>query len=357
MIRTLAALIVATAMTLAPPSSAMASPGASHGMDLFAGAWLFYRGAFLSQDGRIIDNANGDISHSEGQGYGMLLAVAANDRKAFDLIWRWTRDNLMVRDDNLVAWRWDPAADPPVGDLNNASDGDLLIAWALLRAYRVWSDADHFAAAKAIVLDLARHAVVDVDGEYYLLPGADGFMSDNPETGPVINLSYWIFPAIEELRIFAPEFPADELMSSGLRIAGAARFGDDKLPADWAQVTNAGFTPADAFPQEFGYNAIRVPLYLAWSGHEARHLLTPYAKFWSRMPEPSVIDLSNGEVVSRLQDVGYASIVNLVSCADRGSVGQDPAVTLEMVHYYPSTLSMLSLLAMVERYPQCLEAQ
>lgn len=353
MIRSFAALILVAAMAAAPAPSAA---GVADAKDLFSGAWLFYRAAFLTDDGRIVDNANGNISHSEGQGYGMLLAAAAEDRKAFDLIWGWTRDNLMVRNDRLAAWRWDPAADPPVSDTNNASDGDLLLAWALLRAYRAWSDPEYFTAAKAIALDLASKAVVDVDGEYYLLPGADGFMSDNPETGPVLNLSYWIFPAFEEMRVFAPEFPADELMQSGLRIAGLARFGDDSLPADWAQVTPAGFEPADEFPHQFGYNAIRVPLYLAWSGGaDVADLLTPYADVWSRM-QPGVIDLASGEIASKMHDVGYEAIVNLVACAHDGTAVADPAATLEMVHYYPSTLSMLSLLAMVERYPECLEA-
>jgi len=39
------------------------------------------------------------ISHSEGQGYGMLLAVAADDRPTFDLLWGWTRAQLMLRND------------------------------------------------------------------------------------------------------------------------------------------------------------------------------------------------------------------------------------------------------------------
>ena len=61
----------------------------------------------------------------------LLLAIAANDRATFDKIWGWTRANLMVRDDQLLAWRWDPAHRPAVADINDASDGDILVAWAL----------------------------------------------------------------------------------------------------------------------------------------------------------------------------------------------------------------------------------
>jgi len=34
-----------------------------------------YQSKFISPEGRVIDDANGGISHSEGQGYGMLIAV------------------------------------------------------------------------------------------------------------------------------------------------------------------------------------------------------------------------------------------------------------------------------------------
>ncbi len=77
----------------------------------------------------MIDRTNGGVSHSESQGYGMLLAVAANDRAAFEAIWAWTQAHLYVRGDNLASWKWDPAATPHVADPNNATDGDLLIAW------------------------------------------------------------------------------------------------------------------------------------------------------------------------------------------------------------------------------------
>jgi len=57
----------------------------------------------------------------------MLFAVHYGDRAAFDLAWQWTQRNLQVRDDALMAWRWDPKGG--VTDKNDAADGDILIAW------------------------------------------------------------------------------------------------------------------------------------------------------------------------------------------------------------------------------------
>ena len=39
-------------------------------------AWLSFRGRFLVQDGRVVDTGNQGVSHSEGQGYSLLLAAA-----------------------------------------------------------------------------------------------------------------------------------------------------------------------------------------------------------------------------------------------------------------------------------------
>ena len=95
--------------------------------------WPTYRDRFVQADGRVVDTGNGDISHSEGQGWGMLLAGAAGDWDAFDRIWNWTDANLRWSGAPLYAWKWDPKTGEVV-DPNNASDGDILIAWALARA-------------------------------------------------------------------------------------------------------------------------------------------------------------------------------------------------------------------------------
>ena len=98
----LAALPLLTAAVPAAATSETFLP-----QDDVAGAWWLYKSVFV-KDGRVIDQANGEVSHSEGQGYGMLAAVAADDREGFDALWRWTRQSLYVRGDALAAWKWDP---------------------------------------------------------------------------------------------------------------------------------------------------------------------------------------------------------------------------------------------------------
>ncbi len=66
-LRALVAVIVTTVVMLVPRAWADT-------------AWERYKARFMMPDGRIIDTANGNVSHTEGQGFAMLLAVANNDR-------------------------------------------------------------------------------------------------------------------------------------------------------------------------------------------------------------------------------------------------------------------------------------
>ena len=59
---------------------------------LEADLWAAYAKRFVTDEGRVIDRENGNASHTEGQGYGMLLAEAAGDRARFDAAQRaWPR--------------------------------------------------------------------------------------------------------------------------------------------------------------------------------------------------------------------------------------------------------------------------
>src|SRR5690606_13952978 len=102
--------------------------------------WPAFKSAFLDPTGRIVDNGNGGISHSEGQSYALLLALWNDDRATFDTVLAWTERTLSHPDMALFSWRYDPRAANPVADPNNATDGDIAIAWALAEAGRKWRD-------------------------------------------------------------------------------------------------------------------------------------------------------------------------------------------------------------------------
>ena len=167
--------------------------------------WQAYKAKFVDTNGRIIDDGNGGISHSEGQGYGLLLAFLADSRADFEQIWSFTHTELLLRDDGLVAWKWDPAASPHVTDLNNAVDGDILIAYALAKAGTAWNRPDFTQAAATLAQAIGKTAIKTHEGKQLLMPGTSGFGAADRGDGPVVNLSYLVLEAFPELKRLAPD--------------------------------------------------------------------------------------------------------------------------------------------------------
>ncbi|MEN3752970.1 glycosyl hydrolase family 8 [Mangrovibacter sp. SLW1] len=222
--------------------------------------WAVFKHNYLNQDGRIVDRENGNISHSEGQGYGMLLAVMNNDRPAFESIWGWTEHTLLRPSLWLFAWRYDPTVNK-VTDTNNASDGDTLIAWALLLAGEKWHEKSWTDASSHIQEALINCLIIDEDNQTLLLPGLEGFVRDD---GYVVNPSYFIFPAWESFWKASHNPVWMKLKQSSLALLDKARFGKTQLPSDWVFVKDNGdVSPAKNWPARFSYDAIRIPLYLS----------------------------------------------------------------------------------------------
>jgi endoglucanase len=317
--------------------------------------WQAYKNRFIASEGRLVDDSAGGVSHTEGQGYAMLLAAFADDAPTFARLWSWTQANLYIRGDGLAAWRWRPQDDPHVLDRNNATDGDLLIAWALAEAGRRWRNPAYTTQAHKNALAIARSVTYDSILGRTLAPGATGFGRKDSDDGPVVNPSYWVFPAIDALAEVAPEVDWGAVRVSGLALIDGAKFGPRRLPSDWVSLRN-GLQPAAKFPKTFGYDAIRVPLYLAWSGGGERGRLQPFADGWAsaHYQAPSVIDDVTGAAVEPFAEQGYLAVAALVRCAVAGERFPEELKTVHLDRYYSATLHMLSLAAARQRLPQCL---
>lgn len=312
------------------------------------GNWSTFRERFVAPEGRVIDTGNGGISHSEGQGYGMLLAVHHRDKKTFDLLWDWTQKNLRTRPDKLFAWKWVPDSAVSVPDQNNATDGDLLIAWAVLRAGRTWNSPQHIASAEAIARDVLAKLVKRVGGHIVLLPGAWGF---EKKTGVVVNLSYWIYPALAELSGVAPAPEWKELEQSGLALLATARFGRWQLPPDWLLLGEKA-EPAPDFRPRCGYDAVRIPLYLLWGRKETPDLVRPFVDYWSHFRGakflPAWTDLTDDSVDSYDAAPGIRAIASLATQYPRLRRTKLRGFA-DKQQYYSHALLMLSEMMLEER--------
>jgi len=313
--------------------------------------WAAYRDRFVMADGRVVDDANGGISHSEGQGYGLLLAFSAGDRGTFERIFGFTRNQLLIRDDGLAAWKWDPKANPHVVDINDASDGDILIAYALGLAGKAWGEPRYTEAGRALATAIGENLFATINGRTVLLPAVQGFAPpDRPKGTLVVNPSYWVFEAFPVLKELAPQFAWDAVASAGTEIVAAARFGESALPADWVTISAKGLEPAEGFPAVFGYNAIRIPLYLVRAGIRGTFL----DRFGPRNAQdvPAVVNLTTGRDTSQLTDPGYRMIDALVACT-RGTPVPEDLLRFAPTNYYPSTLHLLGLSYLASREGRC----
>jgi hypothetical protein len=124
-----------------------------------------------------VATTSGSGTVSEGQGYGMLLAVLMagadpESQEVFDCLWAYALDHPSLINGNLMDWSVpaDESLDPEGND--SAFDGDADMAMALLMADRQWGSAGGFynyRAEAARVLAALEQSVIGNASRYPLL--------------------------------------------------------------------------------------------------------------------------------------------------------------------------------------------
>lgn len=344
--------LATTLAALITVGTAIAQP-ASDAPSITTADWQAYRTKFLDPSGRIIDDANGEISHSEGQGYGMLLAYLAGNRADFDLIWSFTRTELLLRDDGLATWRWDPKSAPHVTDINNATDGDILIAYALALGGDTWKAPELSRAASDLIGAIRKTTIVEHEGRSLLLPGVSGFSAtDRPVDGPVVNLSYWVYEAFPTFDRIDPDPVWDAVYRDGLSLLKEVATGPRNLPPNWLSL-RASPKPAEGFPPRFGYDSLRIPLYLARAETKDVELLKKLGKGMSSDDGVALVDLASDTVTETLTDHGYRIIPALANCVAEGTAVPSELRNFTPTLYYPSTLHLLALAYLADHPGAC----
>jgi endo-1,4-beta-D-glucanase Y/4-amino-4-deoxy-L-arabinose transferase-like glycosyltransferase len=240
---------------------------------LLANTWEGYKERFV-EGGRVIDPQADRRTTSEGQSYAMLRAVYMDDRQAFDEVWRWTEENLRVREDGLLAWQWGTRSDGALGmlDRNTATDGDQDAALALLFAARRWDTPEYEQEALEILRGIWEQETTVIDEERVVTAGSSARGDDG---GPVVtNPSYF---APYAYRIFAeadPEHDWMDLVDSSYRILEQVRAsselgGEAGLAPDWLALDSdsgkllSADGLVDSQADKFSYDASRLPLRLS----------------------------------------------------------------------------------------------
>lgn len=232
-------------------------------------AWEQFKTDLISADGRVIDPAQGRISTSEGQAYGLFFALVANDRERFQQLLAWTENNLAGGNisKHLPAWKWgqDKQGTWRVLDSNNASDADLWMAYSLLEAGRLWAVAEYRELAIEILWRIAAQTLRPLPGlGVMLLPGDRGFVTAQ---GTRLNTSYLPPQILERFTELAPLW--DELANNSRKLL--LQSAPKGLAPDWLLWRDNGSVARDPVNGAKGsYDAIRVYLWLGMLDPAAR---------------------------------------------------------------------------------------
>lgn len=153
------------------------------------------------------------------------------------------------------------------------------------------------------------------------------------------------------------------LDQSGLELVEAARFSPWGLPPDWLLVGPSSLGLPQGFEPVYGYNAVRVPLYMAWAGIEAAEYYTSFRKFSTfplrpyGPPVPAKIVLPSGVAANNVTTnliepalPGMLAIYQVIS----GAGDLDPSKRLPYgpissgESYFSASLGLLTNCASVE---------
>ncbi|MEI7603514.1 MAG: glycosyl hydrolase family 8 [bacterium] len=231
--------------------------------------WNWYKGKFILSEGRTIDPEQNNRTTSEGQAYSLLRSVYMNDKEYFDLVLRWSLNNLKRKEENLFSWVYgtDNLGNLNILDTSSASDSDEDIALSLLFAYKKWGDQRYYSLAKNIINDIWTKEAVQINGTYYMTSRANSEINGNYLINPSYfsPASYRIFSNIDK------EHPwnqlADDVYTIINKVVSLHTFDNNTyLLPDWFIVTtNENYLKADDNKSDvYGFDAFRLNIRLSW---------------------------------------------------------------------------------------------
>jgi endoglucanase len=219
-----------------------------------------YKKYIIQPDGRVVDWYNNGVTHSEGIGYTLFFAVSLNDKKTFFKVFNWFLNNMGLNKYGLVPWLWGKRPNGSWGilDFNDASDGDIWIAYSLLLGYEKWKEPLLKRLALKLIHSIRKYDIFTCKDKILLKPGNFGFLFPKYIR---INPSYytpWIFEKFIE---YDPSTVWISLSKQSFFIFKHYVDTDLKLPADWVDISLNQCKPL-TFYGTFGFNAIRVPIWI-----------------------------------------------------------------------------------------------
>lgn len=309
--------------------------------------WKNYKLAHIQSDGRVIDRENNNITHTEGIGYAMFFATCNNDEESFNLIEQWLENNMAKNSFGLYPWKWGKSENEwKVLDTNNATDGDMWIAYARLKASEKFNRPDQKEKALEHIHAIEKNLLFSKDGSLFLLPGVYGF---EHEESLLLNPSYYI-PFIFQAFSQVGDKEKWNSMLVNAKVLLSKKFSIYNIHPDWI-VYNKGVFTLDPQRKNFSYDAIRIPLF--WSiWYQATHekeilqilegyrslLQLPYSPIWLNLSE-NTMSLFDDKSGAMQRSLSFFSIISKQPISQIKKVNNEQNGT-----YYSDSILMFSSL-------------
>lgn len=226
-------------------------------------SWNYYKKAFISDDGRVIDHQKGSVSTSEGQAYAMRRALLMRDKETFDKTYNWAKYNLQHKDDKLFGWKWGQNNIDKQKEIkyeiiysNSASDADVEIAVELIFASKIWNQKSYMDDALGILNDVWNKETIEIKGERIISAGTNQNRAENIE----INPSYFMIFGFRVLAEADKAHDWHKLVDSSYRLTNyCIEHIKSGLPPDVFYINrNTGVITFDKDKSDFSYDAVRV---------------------------------------------------------------------------------------------------
>ena len=111
-------------------------------------------------------------------------------------------------------------------------------------------------------------------------------------------------------------------------------------------------TPGGPPPERFGYDAVRIPIYLVWGRRDTEALMRPYRDFWGHFAAlpwlPAWTNLKDDSIDSRGADAGVRAVAQLAREWPEARAERLPPLERGQ-GYYSAVLLMLCKVALRER--------
>lgn len=306
--------------------------------------WLRQYVQSVPQGLRVVNPDKNNVTVSEGQGYGMLIAALAKDPATFAGLWQYAQAFL----DPNGLMNWEISSTGTVIGATSATNGDESMAEALLIAGAEWPGHGYHRAGVTMADAIYAHDLVP--GTHLIGPG-DGWPATNQDIAPG-----YIDPYAYQL--FATATGNDGwntvLTDTEQWLASTGADSTTGLVPDWETITGTPVVPSGSQnPSEaddYYENAVAYPIWLVqWIAHGGHSpLASTLATFFQSAPLSDGYTLSGTALSSGYTNMPFVSgIAALLMATDPTSTitqqDYDTFIFQQANTYYGSTIKALAL--------------